>query len=79
MTQREYTWLDDLPVAVVDAGATLPVIYCVHTDHLFRAVAMTDAGQNIAWGATRRWGAICRRIRSSSMMAPLPSKACLLF
>ncbi len=56
MTQREYTWLDDLPVAVVDAGATLPVIYCVHTDHLFRAVAMTDAGQNIAWGANSTMG-----------------------
>jgi RHS repeat-associated protein len=52
VTQREYTWLDDLPVAVVDAVATSPVIYYVHTDHLFRSVAMTDAGQNIAWSAT---------------------------
>jgi RHS repeat-associated protein len=51
VTQREYIWLDDLPVAVVDAVATAPVIYYVHTDHLFRPVAMTDAGQNIAWSA----------------------------
>jgi hypothetical protein len=48
VTQREYTWLNDLPVAVVDAVATSPVIYYVHTDHLFRPVAMTDASQNIA-------------------------------
>jgi hypothetical protein len=42
------TWLNDIPVAVVDAVATSPVIYYVHTDHLFRPVAMTDASQNIA-------------------------------
>ncbi len=51
VTQREYIWLDDLPVAVVDAVATSPVIYYVHTDHLFRPVAMTSASQAIAWSA----------------------------
>jgi hypothetical protein len=34
--QREYIWLDDVPVAVVDQVAIAPVIYYVHTDHLFR-------------------------------------------
>jgi uncharacterized protein RhaS with RHS repeats len=52
VTQPEYIWLDDLPVAVVDQVATSPVIYYVHTDHLFRPVAMTNASQNIAWSAT---------------------------
>ncbi|MGH6839230.1 MAG: RHS repeat-associated core domain-containing protein [Methylocella sp.] len=52
MTQREYIWLVDLPVAVVDQVATAPVIYYVHTDHVQRPVAMTNASQNIAWSAT---------------------------
>ena len=32
-TQREYIWLDDMPVAVVDNVASgNPVIYFVHVD-----------------------------------------------
>jgi uncharacterized protein RhaS with RHS repeats len=69
VTQREYIWLDDLPVAVVDQVAASPVIYYVHTDHLFRPVAMTDGGQNIAWSATYTpFGAGCRQ----SPGPPLP-------
>ena len=50
-TLREYLWLDDLPVAVVDAVQTAPVIYFVHTDHLRRPVLMTDASASVVWSA----------------------------
>jgi hypothetical protein len=40
--------MDDLPVAVVDAVATAPLIYCVQTDRPGRPVAKTNAGQGIA-------------------------------
>jgi RHS repeat-associated protein len=44
---REYLWLDDLPVAVID-GATL---YHVVTDHLYRPVAMLDDAGTEVWSA----------------------------
>jgi RHS repeat-associated protein len=47
-TLREYIWLDDIPLAVVDKVATgSPVIYYVHSDHLGRPARMT--AQNRAW------------------------------
>ena len=49
-TQREYVWMDDLPIAVIDGVASgSPRIYFVHTDHLGRPAKMTDANQNLAW------------------------------
>ena len=50
-TTREYIWLGDLPVAVVDDVDTTPVIYFVHTDHLYRPVAMTDGTASVVWSA----------------------------
>jgi len=50
VTQREYVWMDDLPVAVVDqASSSNPVVYYVHTDHLGRPVKMTDLAWNWVW------------------------------
>ena len=47
-TLREYIWLGDIPLAVVDKVATgSPVIYYVHADHLGRPARMT--AQNQAW------------------------------
>lgn len=47
-TLREYIWLGDIPLAVVDKVATgAPVIYYVHADHLGRPARMT--AQNQAW------------------------------
>jgi RHS repeat-associated protein len=47
-TLREYIWLGDIPLAVVDKVATgSPVIYYVHSDHLGRPARMT--AQNQAW------------------------------
>lgn len=49
-TQREYIWLNDIPVAVVDNVASgSPVIYFVHTDHLGRPARMTAANWNWVW------------------------------
>ncbi len=39
---REYVWLEDTPVAVIEAGAT-PTIHYIHTDHIGRPIALTDA------------------------------------
>jgi RHS repeat-associated protein len=49
VTQREYIWLDDLPVAVVDDTGASPVIYFIHTDHLGTPQKITDASANVVW------------------------------
>jgi uncharacterized protein RhaS with RHS repeats len=46
---REYIWLDNVPVAVVDDTGASPVIYYVHTDHLDRPQKMTDASASVVW------------------------------
>jgi RHS repeat-associated protein len=49
-TQREYIWMDDLPVAVVAGVNTAnPTLYYVHADHLGRPARMTDQNQNWVW------------------------------
>ena len=48
-TLREYIWLNDMPVAVVDNVDTTPVIYYVQVDHLMRPARMTDASANWVW------------------------------
>jgi RHS repeat-associated protein len=46
-TLREYLWLDDLPVAVIDGAA----LYHVVTDHLYRPIAMYDVAGSPVWSA----------------------------
>jgi RHS repeat-associated protein len=48
---REYIWLDDMPVAQIDATGMSPVIYYVHTDHLGRPQKMTDGSSALVWDA----------------------------
>jgi RHS repeat-associated protein len=48
-TLREYVWLGDTPLAVVDNVPTTPAIFYVHTDHLMRPLRMTDASAALAW------------------------------
>ncbi len=51
-TQREYVWLGDLPVAVIDQpNVYAPTFSFVHTDHLTRPVRMSDGTGNFVWSA----------------------------
>jgi RHS repeat-associated protein len=43
--KREYIWLGDTPIAVVDAGSPSTTYY-VHTDHLNRPIAMSNAAKS---------------------------------
>lgn len=46
---REYIWLDDLPVAVVDDTGASPVLYFIHTDQLGTPQKITDGTATVAW------------------------------
>jgi RHS repeat-associated protein len=46
---REYIWLGDLPVAVVDGSATAPQIYYVQTDHLDTPRVLLDRAGRQRW------------------------------
>lgn len=51
-TQREYVWLDDMPLALFsDLDTAEPRQFYVHPDHLDRPSKMTDVNQNVAWDA----------------------------
>ncbi len=52
-TVREYIWMDDLPVAVLDGSTstTNPTLFWVHADHLNRPVAMSNAAKAWVWRA----------------------------
>lgn len=47
--QREYVWLDDLPVAVLDETGVSPVLYFVRTDQLGAAQKITDGAGAVVW------------------------------
>ena len=52
-TLKEYIWLNDMPVAVVDGvNTSTPTIYYVHVDHLMRPIRMTDQSWNWVWDVT---------------------------
>jgi len=46
---REYIWMDDKPVAMVDDTGASPVVYDIHTDHLGRPQKVTDQSGNLDW------------------------------
>jgi RHS repeat-associated protein len=47
--QREYIWLDNVPVAMVDDTGASPVLYYVHTDQLGTPQKITDGSLNVVW------------------------------
>jgi hypothetical protein len=50
-TQREYVWMDDLPVAVVaGVNTSTPTLYYVPADHLGRPARMTAQNWTWVWG-----------------------------
>ena len=53
--QREYIWLDNLPVAMVDDTGASPVLYFIHSDQLGTPQKITDATPH-NWAAFN-WGA----------------------
>jgi RHS repeat-associated protein len=52
-TIREYIWLEDIPVAVLDGSTNTanPSLFFVHADHLNRPVAMSNAARSWVWRA----------------------------
>ncbi|MFG6443099.1 polymorphic toxin type 15 domain-containing protein, partial [Roseateles sp. LKC17W] len=47
VVQRQYAWINDKPVAMLEAGRVLHV----HTDHRNAPVALTDASRSVVWQA----------------------------
>ncbi len=47
--QKEYIWLDDMPVAPVDDTGAAPVLYYIHTDQLGSPQKLTGPGGSIVW------------------------------
>jgi RHS repeat-associated protein len=48
---REYVWLDDAPVAMIDATGTSPATYFIHTGQIEEPLVMTDASKAKVWDA----------------------------
>ena len=49
VVQKEYIWLDDLPVAVIDDTGTTPVLYYIQIDQLGTPQKITDGSANVVW------------------------------
>jgi len=47
--QKEYIWLDDMPVAMVDSTGSSPVLYYIHTDQIGTPQKLTDGPMNVVW------------------------------
>jgi len=49
---REYIWLGDMPVAIIDqVNTATPVLYYVHVDHLNRPIMVTNSAGASVWTA----------------------------
>lgn len=49
---REYIWLDDMPIGIIDGVNTAsPTLYYVHVDHLNRPIKATNASGAAVWSA----------------------------
>jgi RHS repeat-associated protein len=48
---REYVWLDDMVVAVIESSTGTPATYFIHTGQLDEPLVMTDAAKTDVWDA----------------------------
>jgi RHS repeat-associated protein len=48
---REYVWLDDMPLAMIDSTGTSPATYYIHTGQIEEPLVMTDASKAKVWDA----------------------------
>ena len=48
---REYVWLDDLPLAVIDSSSGTAQTYYIHTGPVDEPLMMTDVNKNQVWNA----------------------------
>jgi RHS repeat-associated protein len=48
---REYVWLDDTPLAMIDSTGTSPATYFIHTGQIEEPLMMTDATKAKVWDA----------------------------
>ena len=73
-TVREYVWLDDLPIAVIDVSAG-NVLYYVVTDHLYRPVELRNAQGSAVWQAAYEpFGAVHAVTGSLTLDARFPGQ-----
>jgi len=52
VTLREYIWLNDEPIALIDHVNTTPALDFIHVDHLNRPILITNATRAPVWSAT---------------------------
>ena len=48
---REYVWLDDTPIAMIDSSSGSPQVYYIHTGQIDEPLVMTDATKTKVWDA----------------------------
>jgi RHS repeat-associated protein len=48
---REYIWMGDMPVALIDRTGISPTMYFIHADHLNRPQKLTDGSAALVWDA----------------------------
>ena len=51
-TLRETVYVEDMPLAAIDAAALPKKTYAIHVDHLNRPIMMTDAAKATVWAAS---------------------------
>jgi RHS repeat-associated protein len=48
---KEYAWIDDMPLAVIDSSSGTPTTYYIHTGPVDEPLAMTNSAKAIVWNA----------------------------
>jgi YD repeat-containing protein len=77
---REYIWLGDMPVMVIDGVNTAsPVLSAVHVDHLMRPIKITNSVKASTWDATwLPWGGAHVTTGTTAMSLRFPGQYFLI-